>query len=276
MPETKLKVILLRHTPNPEETVAMAARLCYSPSDVDSLKKKVEAKDQKEFVKRLMRMGHMSPIEHVSFTFGIEGISRACSHQLVRHRLASYSQQSQRYVSETSQKSSVSSQETTFDYIIPPSIKGDAEAKEIFQRFMLEAQKTYDILIERLNKRGIKGESANQDARFVLPNASETKIMVTMNARELLHFFRQRCCERAQWEIRNMAQQMLFLVKEVAPTIFEKAGPACLYAPCPEGEMNCGQAKKIRKIYGSGYRERKKKVSSGKRIVQDDQKGLFY
>ncbi|MEW6410547.1 MAG: FAD-dependent thymidylate synthase [Nitrospirota bacterium] len=274
MGEAKLKVILLRHTPNPEETVAMAAKLCYSPSDIVSLKGKIEAKDQKAFVEKLVKIGHMSPIEHASFTFAIEGISRACSHQLVRHRLASYSQQSQRYVSEVrSQKSEVRSQ-TTFDYIIPPSISNDNETKKRFEDFMVESQNVYDFLVERLNEKGIKGEAANQDARFVLPNAVETKIIVTMNARELLHFFRQRCCYRAQWEIRNMAYQMLLLVKPIVPTIFHKAGPACLYAPCPEGDMNCGQAKKVRKIYGSTYKERK--VKRTKKVkVTIAQKELF-
>ncbi|MBI4654033.1 MAG: FAD-dependent thymidylate synthase [Nitrospirae bacterium] len=249
MPETKLKVILLRYTPNPEETVAMAAKLCYSPSDVSSLREKIEAKDQKAFVEKLVKMGHMTPIEHTSFTFAIEGISRACSHQLVRHRLASYSQQSQRYVGESTQHSALSTQ-TTFDYVIPPTIAQDTEAKEIFEKFMFEAQNTYDLLIEKLSERSIKGESANQDARFVLPNAAETKIMVTMNARELLHFFRQRCCLRAQWEIRQMAEEMLKLVKEVAPIIFHKAGPGCLYAPCPEGEYACGKIEEVRQRYG--------------------------
>jgi len=249
MPEAKLKVILLRYTPGPEETVAMAAKLCYSPSDIESLKEKIETKDQKAFVEKLVKMGHMSPIEHPSFTFAIEGISRACSHQLVRHRLASYSQQSQRYVSESRlQTSDIRHQ--TFDYIIPPSIKEDAEAKKAFEKFMMEAQKTYDFIVERLNEKGIKGESANQDARFVLPNAAETKIMVTMNARELLHFFRQRCCNRAQWEIRQMSEEMLKLVKKVAPIIFHKAGPGCLYAPCPEGEYSCGKIEEVRQKYG--------------------------
>jgi len=268
MPETKLKVILLRHTPNPEETVAMAAKLCYSPVDIKSLKDKIEAKDQKAFVEKLVKMGHMSPIEHPSFTFAIEGISRACSHQLVRHRLASYSQQSQRYVSEKSEV------KETFDYIIPPSIAEDEETKKIFENFMIEAQKTYDWLIERLNEKGIKGESANQDARFVLPNAAETKIMVTMNARELLHFFRQRCCYRAQWEIRQMAQQMLFLVKGVAPTIFEKAGPVCVYARCPEGEMYCGKSREIKKIYGS-FGGKPKTVSRRAKVPVKQKGGLF-
>ena len=278
MSEAKLNVILLRHTPNPEETIAMAAKLCYSPSDIKELKKKIESKDQKTFVEKLVKIGHMTPIEHASFTFAIEGISRACSHQLVRHRLASYSQQSQRYVSESSQsiphgQFSIRSQ-TTFDYIIPPSIAQDQESRKFFEHFMREAQKAYDFLVGRLNKKGIKGEAANQDARFVLPNAAETKIIVTMNARELLHFFRLRCCYRAQWEIRNLAQQMLFLVKKAAPIIFEKAGPSCLYAPCPEGDINCGQVKKVRKIYGSLYKERKRRrIKESK--ASTPQKGLF-
>lgn len=240
MPEAKLKVILLKHTPNPEEIVAMAAKLCYSPSDIEALKEKIETKDQKAFVEKLVKMGHMSPIEHASFTFAIEGISRACSHQLVRHRLASYSQQSQRYVSE----------ETGFDYVIPPIIKEDKELKRYFENFMSEAQKAYNHIVKKLNEKGIKGESANQDARFILPNAAETKIIVTMNARELLHFFRMRCCNRAQWEIRQMAEEMLKLVKKISPVIFEKAGPGCLYAPCPEGEYTCGKINEVRKKYG--------------------------
>lgn len=240
MSEAKLKVILLRHTPNPEETVAMAAKLCYSPSDITALKDKIETKDQKTFVDRLVKMGHMSPVEHASFTFAIEGISRACSHQLVRHRLASYSQQSQRYVSE----------ESGFDYVIPPVIKDDREMKKMFIAFMDEAQNAYNAMVKKLNEKGIKGESANQDARFILPNAAETKIMVSMNARELLHFFRQRCCNRAQWEIRHMAEEMLKLARKAAPTIFQKAGPGCLYSPCPEGEYSCGKIKEVRSRYG--------------------------
>lgn len=240
MKEAKLKVILLRHTPNPEETVAMAAKLCYSPSDISALKDKTEAKDQRAFVEKLVGMGHMTPVEHPSFTFAIEGISRACSHQLVRHRLASYSQQSQRYVSE----------EAGFDYVIPPVIKEDRDMKEHFIKSMEEAQAAYNLLVRKLDEKGIKGEAANQDARFVLPNAAETKIMVTMNARELLHFFRLRCCNRAQWEIRQMAEEMLRLAKKAAPVIFEKAGPGCLHAPCPEGQYTCGKIKEVRKKYG--------------------------
>jgi len=241
MKEAKLKVLLLRHTPEPEATVAMAAKLCYSPSDIEKLRDNISRKDQRAFVKKLMEMGHMSPVEHPDFTFAIEGISRACSHQLVRHRLASYSQQSQRYVSE----------EAGFDYIIPPSIKQDPELKKEFKKHMAVAQEAYNNLVKSLNKAGIKGEAANQDARFALPNAAETKIIVTMNARELLHFFRQRCCNRAQWEIRAMADRMLKLAKKAAPVIFETAGPGCLSGPCPEGKFTCGRIKEVRKKYGA-------------------------
>ncbi len=245
MASTSLKVLLLRYTPEPEGSVAMAAKLCYSPSNIETLRQTIAEKDQTAFIERLMKMGHMSPIEHASFTFAIEGISRACSHQLVRHRIASYSQQSQRYVSETSKDGKV------FDYIIPPSIAARAETRRLFEDFMAEAQRVYDLIVQQLNQDGITGEAANQDARFVLPNAAETKIIVTMNARELLHFFRQRCCNRAQWEIRQMAEEMLRLVKVVAPTIFQKAGPPCLYHPCPEGEYSCGKIEEVRRKYVS-------------------------
>ena len=237
--QTKLNVVLIAHTPSPEAAIAMAAKLCYSPSDIDALMKKIAAKDQKGFVEKLMKMGHMSPIEHASFTFAVEGISRACSHQLVRHRLASYSQQSQRYVSE----------EAGFDYIIPQAIQGDAELERYFMDFMEKAQKAYNHIVKKLGKKGIKGEAANQDARFVLPNAAETKIMITMNARELLHFFRQRCCNRAQWEIRQMAVEMLKLVNRIAPTVFAGSGPGCVSGPCPEGEYTCGKAAEVRERF---------------------------
>ena len=239
MPEAALNVVLLRHTPEPEEVVAMAAKLCYSASGVDELKQKIEAKDQAAFVEKLAAIGHLSPIEHVSFSFGIEGISRACSHQLVRHRVASYSQQSQRYV-----------KEEQFDYVVPPSIKEDSALVKEFEKCMAEAQENYTRVLKRLEELGYKGETGQQDARYLLPNAAETKIVVTMNARELLHFFRVRTCNRAQWEIREMAERMLALVKGVAPTIFGKSGPGCLYAPCPEGKMACGKIEEVRKKFG--------------------------
>lgn len=239
MPEASLNVLLLRHTPEPEEVVAMAAKLCYSPASVGDLRDRIESGDQAAFVEKLAAIGHLSPIEHVSFTFGIEGISRACSHQLVRHRVASYSQQSQRYV-----------KEEQFDYIVPPSIRQDPEACREFAAFMDDCQARYTAVLKRLAAAGITGEAGNQDARYLLPNAAETKIVVTMNARELLHFFRVRCCNRAQWEIRAMAERMLALVKDVAPTIFGRSGPGCLYAPCPEGKMTCGKIEEVRKKYG--------------------------
>src|SRR5512144_2214590 len=152
MPEAALNVVLLRHTPEPEEVVAMAAKLCYSPSGVDELKQKIEAKDQTAFVEKLAAIGHLSPIEHISFTFGIEGISRACSHQLVRHRLASYSQQSQRYV-----------KADQFDYIVPPSIKQDQELLREFERCMADAQANYNKVLKRLEALGLQGEAGQQD-----------------------------------------------------------------------------------------------------------------
>lgn len=238
MPQSQLKVVLLRHTPEPEEAVALAAKLCYSSANIGDLQEKIEARDQKGFVEKLVKIGHMSPIEHVSFTFGIEGISRACSHQLVRHRVASYSQQSQRYVK--------AGGENGFNFVIPPSVI-EAGKREWFIEKMDQLQQWYDELVEDL---GDLGEKSNEDARFLLPNAAETKIIVTMNARELLHFFRQRCCNRAQWEIRRMAEEMLRLAKEVAPTIFSKAGPGCVSGPCTEGDMTCGKIKEVREKYG--------------------------
>lgn len=237
MGQVNLKVILLNHTQQPETTIAHAAKLCYSPSSIEQLKDRVGKSDNEKFVVKLLKMGHLSPLEHVSFTFGAEGISRACSHQLVRHRIASYSQQSQRYVGERSRKD-----DETFDYIVPPSVEESGKG-EWFVEKMKEIQKWYDELVEAL---GSTGEKSNEDARFLLPNAAETKIIITMNARELLHFFSVRCCERAQWEIRNLATDMLKLAKGVIPSIFSKSGPNCTTGPCSEGEMYCGKLEEIR------------------------------
>ncbi len=237
--ESKLKVVLLAHTPHPEQAVAAAAKLCYSASDVDAVMERVEASDQRPFLEKLVDMGHLSPIEHASFTFAIEGMSRACSHQLVRHRLASYSQQSQRYVG----------MEDGFGYIVPPSIGADPVLKERFEFFMEGIQEFYNELVQAMKAQGIEGESAYEDARFVLPNAAETKIIMTMNARELLHFFAQRCCRRAQWEIRAMAVEMLKLARKAAPAIFREAGPACLSGSCPEGAYSCGAAEEVREFF---------------------------
>jgi thymidylate synthase (FAD) len=236
--ESFLKVMLANYSPDPEKTISAAARLCYSPADGEEILSRVGDNDQRDFLERLTAVGHLSPVEHATFTFVVEGISRACSHQLVRHRLASYSQQSQRYVSEEE-----------FDYLIPPSIKEDAKLRVLFEHTMEKIQKSYTYLTDKLVQRGYSTESAREDARFVLPNATETKIMVTMNARELLHFFRQRLCNRAQWEIRAMALAMLKLVRPVAPTIFRNAGPPCVKGKCPEGTRTCGKAEEVRAYF---------------------------
>ncbi|HYS42786.1 MAG TPA: FAD-dependent thymidylate synthase [Geobacteraceae bacterium] len=226
-----MKVALLQYTPDPERTVALAARLCYSPADIDELKEKFSTADIRNFLEKIMSLGHQSVLEHASFTFGIEGISRVTSHQLVRHRIASFSQQSQRYVSHKER----------FAAVVPPTI---AERPEVLARYEAQLAALHQAYADMVAA-GIPAE----DARYILPNATETKIMVTMNARALLNFLELRCCERAQWEIRAMAVEMLRLVKEVAPIIFENAGPGCLSGPCPEGTMTCGRIVEIRERF---------------------------
>jgi thymidylate synthase (FAD) len=220
-----MNVSLLRYTHQPELVVALAAKLCYSPASVGELEERMDEEEIGRFIRKLFDLGHTSPFEHATFTFGIEGISRVTSHQLVRHRIASYSQQSQRYVTQEA-----------FDYVIPPDIYKRKALRERFTQIMKELQGFYDDLI----KEGISKE----DARYVLPGGCQTRIIVTMNARELFHFFNLRCCNRAQWEIREMADRMLLKVKDVAPNIFQKAGPLCLVGPCPEGEMSCGNPRR--------------------------------
>lgn len=224
-----LKVVLLAYTEQPEEVVARAGRLCYFPSNISDLKKAITKAKAKDMIMKLSESGHLSAFEHASFTFGIEGISRACSHQLVRHRIASYSQQSQRYVTFGE----------NFEFIVPESIKKNKKILRKYQDAVLYAKRIYDELIEE----GIHKE----DARYILPNASETKIIVTMNARELLHFFTLRLCRRAQWEIREMAKLMLKEVKKVAPNLFYNAGPECIRTRCPEGKMSCGKSFEVKK-----------------------------
>jgi len=227
-----VKVTLLNSTPDPEVTIAMAARLCYSDATVEELKDKVRKISIEKFLGKIIKMGHLSVLEHAGFTFGVEGISRATSHQLVRHRLASYSQQSQRYVKFFRP-----------EYVTPDTINLDPEKKK---RFEGEIRRIYALYKELVDE-GVPAE----DARYILPNAACTKIIVTMNARELLHFFRLRCCERAQWEIREMATRMLELAKKKAPFVFRYSGPACVEGPCSEGEMTCGKPGEIRKKFRS-------------------------
>lgn len=229
----ELHVELLQHNAEPEKIAALAAKLCYSGADLDDLRQKVSSDEQAEFIQKLISMGHFSVLEHVTFTFGIEGVSRALTHQLVRHRLASYSQKSQRYVKAGE----------WFPYITPHSISDNEEALSIYNKAMEQIAEAYN----KLSDLGIPAE----DARYVLPNGCETKIIVTMNARELLHFFALRSCNRAQWEIREMSDMMLSLCYSVAPSIFEKAGPGCVHKGCTEGKFNCGKALEVRKHIAS-------------------------
>lgn len=223
-----MKVILLDHTAEPERVVASAARLCYSRSTPEQLKEKISKDEIERLIRMIFKLGHLSVFEHASFTFGIEGISRVTSHQLVRHRIASYSQQSQRYVDLTGIE----------NFVVPNTIK-DSPFYENFYKILRESSQLYEEMVEN----GIPQE----DARFVLPQAITTNIVVTMNARELHHFFMLRVCRRAQWEIRELAARMLFEVVRVAPVLFEKAGPSCFSRGfCSEGEMTCG--KKVKNI----------------------------
>ena len=249
-----MNVTLIAHTPFPEHTVAAAARLCYSPADIAGIREGLTEEKTAAFVDMLTQMGHDSPIEHASFTFGIEGVSRALLAQITRHRLASYSVQSQRYVAEKQ-----------FEYVLPPEIAALPEAEAIFKNAMEQDQRQYEELAALLKEKhkaafiasGMDEKAAAraaekkaiEDARFVLPNACTTKMIVTMNARSLMNFFRHRCCNRAQWEIRELAERMLRLCVEAAPHLFKNAGPSCVCGACPEGKMSCGEAAAMRTKY---------------------------
>jgi len=252
--EAKLRVKLVSHTSEPEKLVAASAKLCYSQLGADEIMDDLSEENIEKFLKMLMTLGHQSPIEHCSFSFAVEGVSRTLTHQLVRHRIASYSQRSQRYVTEGQ-----------FQYIVPPAINENEKARKLYIEAMENNQKTYDDIanilksqyIEQYIKAGMSEKQANssaeksaiEDARYVLPNACETKIMITMNARSLMHFFNVRCCTRAQWEIREMAELMLNEVKTVAPNIFKNSGPSCASGPCPEGKMTCGRILEMREKF---------------------------
>lgn len=233
------KVTLIEYTPNPDKTVALAAKLCYSDSDIEGLKEKIDEKEQAKFLEKLTSFSHYSPVEHASFTFGIEGVSRAFLAQVTRHRIASFSVKSQRYVGA----------KEDFNFIVPPAIEalGEDAVKEYEEEMRLIGS-WYSKWQERL---GGNKESSNEDARFVLPNAAETKMIMTMNARELRHFFSLRCCNRAQWEIREVAWQMLKLCKDVAPALFAGAGPSCVSGKCQEGAKTCGKMLEVKEKYES-------------------------
>ncbi len=216
-----MNVELLYHTPDPQRAVATAARLCYAPVGAAELMETLSEERIEKVLRTILESGHFSTLEHASYTFAIDGVSRAMTHQLVRHRLASYNQQSQRYVTFKEEP----------DFIVPESVV-EAGAADEYDAAVRAAFAAYADLVER--------SVPAEDARYLLPNACETKIVVTMNIRELLHFFELRCCNRAQWEIREVACGMLELVRPTAPLIFAQAGPGCVKGACPEGKMTCG------------------------------------
>jgi thymidylate synthase (FAD) len=232
MPPVSLQVQLLEMSANPLSLLYVAYRQCYSDRWAGDMWEEDGDEERKAaFIREMMRSDHDSPLEHVKFTFAVEGVSRALTHQLVRYRVASYSQQSQRYVDMKQ-----------FGYIIPPSIVGDEALCREFEQCMDAIQKSYQDLLARFAEKGVVGEKAHEDARFVLPQAAETKIVVTMNCRELLHFFSQRCCQRAQWEIRSLAEKMLKICREKLLPVFENAGARCeQLGYCSEGKFSCGR-----------------------------------
>lgn len=215
-------VELIAHTTDPVRVVAAAAKLCYSPSSAACLFEGLQEDKASEFLQRLRSVGHLSPFEHASFTFAIDGLSRVASHQLVRHRVASYSQQSQRYVTMGAPRA-----------VTPPSVAGNPEALSLWSERVEESFRAYERLVEL----GVPKE----DARFLLPHGWETSLVMTMNARELNHFFSLRLCKRAQWEIRALAMKMLTLVHATARELFDPSGPSCVtegkcreWHPCGE------------------------------------------
>lgn len=218
-----MQVELLYHTPDPERAIATAARLCYAPVGAAELMETMPNERAQSVLSTILKSGHLSTLEHASYTFAVDGVSRALTHQLVRHRIASFNQQSQRYVAFTDGLS----------VIKPESVAENSETNRIFDEAIDAAFAAYSALLEA----GVPAE----DARYLLPNAAETKIVITMNVRELLHFLSLRCCNRAQWEIRAMADRMLELAKPTAPYIFMDAGAPCIRGACPEGKMACGK-----------------------------------
>jgi thymidylate synthase (FAD) len=228
-----MKVSLLLNYPEAVNVVAAAAKSCYSQYSSGELFLFEEPLDKTEFIKRIIDSGHLSVLEHAVFTFNIEGISRACSHQLVRHRVASYSQQSQRYVE-------FGIDESKLLFVCPPAFKEIDWLEQEFYEAMDDMLDKYQAFCLKLQNSGRTKEQANEDARYLLPNAAKTNITVTMNARELRHFFELRICKRAQWEIRELAIEMLRICKEEAPVLFYKAGADCMYGSCKQGKHCCG------------------------------------
>lgn len=230
MKEAKIKVTVISHTNDPEKTIVAAIRQCYSPLSGKDLWDEVTDDQKRRLISQVVSSGHTSTIEHAYFTFSIEGVSRALTHQLVRHRIASYSQKSQRYV-----------KEGEFEYILPPTIAKNQQLKKTYLKELESIQDCYSKLLAE----GIPAE----DARMLLPNACETKIVVTMNCRALFNFFGERLCLRSQWEIRQMASLMLRECKKIAPNVFKYAGPSCVTEKiCWQGKLHCGKPDRIKSI----------------------------
>ncbi len=218
-----MKVHVIDYTRDADRTVAVAARLCYSPSSIEDIGTRMDESEVVRMVHMLRERGHMSPFEHAYFVVGIEGLSRTASHQLVRSRIASYSQQSQRYIDHRD-----------FPFVTPPSIKKDPRLHERYREHLAEATALYRQLCDA----GVPKE----DARFVLPNATATSLVMSKNARAWLEWFEVRMCTRAQWEIRVLAHRILRQLRRLAPEIFEVAGPPCMTEGiCREGTDSCGR-----------------------------------
>ena len=249
-----MNVKLITYTNDAEKIIAAAAKTCYSSDAPDSILDDLTDEKTSKFIEMLMGLGHTSTIEHASFTFSIEGVSRSLLAQLTRHRIASFSVRSQRYVSEKG-----------FEFVIPPAILNNEAAKEIYIKAMKDDVDTYNKLADALfedifkemiadgvDEKKAKGDAtkrAIEDARYVLPNACLTNLVATFNARSLYNFFELRCCERAQWEIRELAFEMFKLVCKVAPSLFKGAGPSCVYGSCSEGKMTCGKSIQVKEKY---------------------------
>ena len=212
-----LAVTLLTHTPEPDRAVAAAGRLCYAPVSAAELTEQMTDGDVARLVRGLVASGHHSALEHATFTFAVDGVSRACTHQLVRHRVASYNQQSQRYVNFSH----------TDSFVVPPSVAANAAAELVFLRAMDQAREAYDQLVELGLAEGRSRESVQEDARFVLPNAAPTNFHVMVNFAEMLHICDLRLCVRAQWEIRRMVAMMRAEIKHVLPEIAVFLQPKC-------------------------------------------------
>ncbi len=211
-----LRVILLSYSPDPERAVATAARNCYSPRDIEAIDENWNSEEVAKMVTRVRDAGHLSTFEHTMFTFGVSGVSRALTHQLVRHRHMSYEQKSQRYIKVKGQ----------FEFVTPPSIAARPEINAKYDALMGQIAEFYGA--------ALAAGTPPEDARFALPNAAETQIVITANARALLDFFTLRTCNNAQWEIRELAFAMLRLVKKVAPVLFVRAGATCVRGYCNE------------------------------------------